>query len=1474
MINKKLWHAMPIVLACFAGQANATTWYYFSGHRPFSDVPIFQSMDDLCRAYKFPELGYFIPSHSPTTCQYYLTQNPNDDDYLGTIDASAVDCEDPHSQPWIRAWEAPSCKCSSGYKADPSAFPLRCVSATPPESEQDSCSAGSYSGNPIFLAGAEKIRAETDWTDSGPAALGMTRFYRSNWGSSRPGLPTGLGVAWNHSLSFQLQLGVTSQTFAIIDPEGHRRTFSKAPSSAIWTADNSADSLSATPSGWIYKRADNDTQLTFDSSGRLQTKTERGGFVTTYGHDSSGRLTMVHNGFGRTLSLGYDGAGRLSTVTTPDGRTIGYSYDTMDRLAFVTYPDGKSRGYLYENSSYPHALTGIVDESGVRWGSFGYDSLGRATSTQLAGGAERYDVSYPDSNSASVRDPLGTERSYVYGSNKNKLAVAGSSLPSGTGGSDAASRTQDANGLITSETDFKGVKTDTTWDVARRLPASVTRAAGTPEAQTVATQWHATFSLPVLITQAGRTTAYTYDDKGNTLSRAITDTASSPNTTRTWRWTWNAQGLAATETAPNGALTTFEYDPSGNLVKSTNALGHVTQYAYDSANRLIATIAPNGLVTSYTWDTRDRLLSKTVGNQPATTLSYQPTGLLDTQTLPDGLSLSYAYDSAHRLTGWSNNRGESGSYTLDAMGNRTAEQVRNSAGAVAWTTARSINSLNRLAASTAGPNQTDSFAYDANGERVSETNGLNQSTHYGLDPLRRIKAITNAANATATLGYNALDAVTRASDFKGVATTYARDALGNATSESSADIGTTRTQYDALGLPSSITDAMGQATQIQRDLLGRPILITFADGQTTSLVYDKAKGSKGYLTSFTDRSGTTTYTRDVFGRVRVQIQTLVNGLSQRVVYGYTLAGQLASITYPDGSQLDYLYDATGRLIQINRNGSPVVAGLAWNPMGQPTAWNWPFVSQTLGAGRSYDTAGRMTSTEFSNYVYDAAGRITSLTQKLLLPGDSDPTHSSIASANSTWNVSYDSVGRITGFNAKGSQTSFGYDANGNRSASTKTQGGQTTGRGYTINGSSNRLDGFSQSAGGTTTNVAYTYNANGDLISDGLRTYSYNAEGRLSAATTGATDASPTTRYAHNALGQRVFKTEPLYPPAEGDETDPGFFQSLLNFFTKLWGPNTTEAEKQGFAFMYDEDGSLLAETGTGGANSTGSTSYIYLPTASGPMPVAAVINGQLYAVHSDHLNTPRRLTDSTGQAVWQWAYSAFGDNAPTLAKYRFANLDINPNPGTTGISEVVMNLRWPGQYYDKESGLFDNRFRSLDPRIGRYTQFDPIGWAGGPNGYLYVDGNPLSYMDPWGLEKLVLGNPRDFALQGSAASDPDIQGTLILYGHGNDSAIADQRDGTTKALGPNEAANLIKKSGLWKPGMPITVKACYVGADNGFNQKLADQLGVPVTGPDGYLEMLPRMSGGYGFGGIWGWYWGGFKGSPGQWVTRSPRRQ
>jgi RHS repeat-associated protein len=341
----------------------------------------------------------------------------------------------------------------------------------------------------------------------------------------------------------------------------------------------------------------------------------------------------------------------------------------------------------------------------------------------------------------------------------------------------------------------------------------------------------------------------------------------------------------------------------------------------------------------------------------------------------------------------------------------------------------------------------------------------------------------------------------------------------------------------------------------------------------------------------------------------------------------------------------------------------------------------------------------------------------------------------------TWTVGYDAAGRITSFNAPGSTATFSYDANGNRQGSVQStaNGTATNGviRSYTVGSNSNRLLDYSQitvgPSGSVTTSASYSYNANGDLINDGKR-YDYNAEGRMTSLTTGLMASSKTTRYAYNALGQRVFKTEPLLNGGTTTElASPTFVAALQAFYAQQWNPAIT-AEQAGWEYLYDEDGNLAAEYGTGGPDSAGSAKYMYLPTPNGPMPIVAFIDARRYAVHTDHLNTPRRLTLPSGVASWQWKYSAFGDEQPTLALNRFVNTSVNPNPGTTTTPAVTYNARYPGQYADKESGLNYNYFRTYNAETGRYTQSDPIGLEGGWNRFGYVNGNPLSLSDPEGL--------------------------------------------------------------------------------------------------------------------------------------------
>src|SRR5207249_10971861 len=199
---------------------------------------------------------------------------------------------------------------------------------------------------------------------------------------------------------------------------------------------------------------------------------------------------------------------------------------------------------------------------------------------------------------------------------------------------------------------------------------------------------------------------------------------------RTWTYTYNANGSVLSVNGPRtdvSDVTTYTYYANddadlgkrGNVATITNAAGHLTSItAYNAHSQPTTIVDPNGMTITLGYDARQRLTSRNSGGE-VTSYDYDGVGQLTKVTLPDGSFLSYSYDAAHRLTGMADNLGNSIAYTLDAMGNRTLEEVFDPANALAQKRSRVYNSLNRLFQELGAQNQITEYTYDDQGNVLS-----------------------------------------------------------------------------------------------------------------------------------------------------------------------------------------------------------------------------------------------------------------------------------------------------------------------------------------------------------------------------------------------------------------------------------------------------------------------------------------------------------------------------------------------------------------------------------------------------------------------------------------------------------------------------------------------------------------------------------------------------------------------------------
>lgn len=1250
-------------------------------------------------------------------------------------------------------------------------------------------------GNPCASDTGNKEYRESDFSWEG---RDFQRVYNS---IGEIPLLTGMGDNWAHPFSGRLMFDNGGYPNLWVRADGYMESLASAgamyrPSSSKNAAlRKETDAAVVAAKGvWELMRADGGS-LWFGADGRLR-RIENGAAVLSLGYCSGAALgtdTCPHSDYvakvtsssGRSLTFEYTsistpvGTGntrqdaRIRRVLADGMVLVEYEYDTTARLVRVRHggPSGPGRQYLYAEAdllcrdhqgntiancnvaNYPNNLTGVLDEQGVRITRYTYDDKNRVTSSEHAGGTGRVSLNYVSATSVEVTLPAGARKTYTFNSLPFKRPTQ--AVISTT---DGGSRTVSAgytNDRVSHSIGGTGGRTNLASSdglhETSRVEGLTAAGATTVRTRTTQTDWNATSGLPAerRVYDAGNVLvgkqAWTYNGRRQALTASTVDPVSSIARTTTFTYCEAADvtagncpvlGLLTAVDGPRTDIadtTLYTYYPSddsacatspstcayrkGDLWMTTDAVGHTAEtLRYDGLGRPLSSKDPNGVVTDLEYDPRGWLTAvKLRGTNQAseaddrvTRFEYKTTGLIGKVTQVDGAFTEYVYDDAQRLIEIRDNAGNKLHYTLDLAGNRLKEDTQDASGTLHRTLSRVYNQLGQLKSAKDAYEHATGYAYDAQGNADTVTDALGKVTDNDYDPLGRlVRTLQDVAgiNAQTQYQHDALDQVTQITDPKGLNTVYGYNGQGDLASISSPDTGATSYTFDSAGNRKSQTDARGIQSTYSYDALNRP----------TGIAYPDSSLNIGYTYDVSQR---VCAAGETFSQGRLTQVTAQAGSTQ---YCYDRFGQLVRKVQTSNGRaltLRYAYTLAGRLSSITYPDGAVVSyqrdvqgrvvqvdakpagGIAETLLAQAT--HHPFGAI---AGWTYGN-GRALSREVDlNYqpkaVRDAAAGGLSVAFGF---DEASNLTSLTSSTGPAVKLDYDALGRLTYLRdgpTGAAIDSYTYDATGNRLSFANSAGSQV----YTYPVDSHRL---SQAGSGG----ARSYDASGNTTAVGSDGFVYNDAGQLSQfKQSGVVKAS----YQYNGAGEQVRKS------VAGTERH----------------------------MIYDEAGHWLGEYDGNGATIQ---QAIWLDDL--PVGVWSGHSAQqkLFYVEADHLGTPRVVIDPVRDvAVWNWDLKgeAFGNSPP------------NQDPDMDGTA-FAFNLRFPGQVFDSVSGLNYNYFRQYEVAVGRYSQSDPIGLAGGINGFLYANATPLMAIDPTGETAIA---PYEVGPNSAAAATAAAGGATVVVG-------------------------------------------------------------------------------------------------------------
>lgn len=775
-----------------------------------------------------------------------------------------------------------------------------------------------------------------------------------------------------------------------------------------------------------------------------------------------------------------------------------------------------------------------------------------------------------------------------------------------------------------------------------------------------------------------------------------------------WQFEWNDLRQLCEATDPQGGGYRFEYDARGNLSASVDpedekfltgwdedfALpcsqilpnGGTWYYQYSARGDLIATIDPAEQVTRYDYDTQGNLIRQVDACGNESHYAYNPRGQLIRQTDCSGYMTRVAYDEWGQLQSLTDASGAMTHYHFSATG-LLEKQILPDGRAPQF----QYDPAGQLAKIVSPAGDITTFARNARGQVTERGDACQQRVRFQYDTLGHLVCLLNEKGEAYRFEYDALHRLTAEYDLSGQCKQYQYNASGAVIA---------LTHYPDAAIPALQTSPL--FTAFERDQTGR-LRARMTHDCRTEYRYDKSGLT---VTRFTRAEWAQAQIEQrepvVLDTLAFSYNTLGQLTEERNLGGdyrhhYDPVGNLLKTVLPDGRALRHLYYGSGHLQQTNLVDGEDIQVLAEYERDRLHRE----VRRTQGALQQqteYDASGRIVAnitrlgvraSVFApvidkRYGYDANDN---LIERVVNYGHSDrPFHYGPRDAEQ---YHYDQAGQITAKVQGHDSRDYLYDAAANlldRTSPVANNNRVTQFEGYRY-----QYDGFGRMAERTHERKRLR------------QFFEYNSDHRVVRVRFDNHPEFTRVEYGYDALGRRTEKV--LHRQGhEGAVPEPEVIRFFWNGMT-LCGECSGNKPKNAVLYTY-RAGSYapLARVDT----------FHYEEADTGKVHHST----EVFYYHN-HLNgMPEELTDETGAIVWRGHASLWGNTQHEENKQYVV---------------VAQNLKLQGQYLDRETGLHYNTFRYYDPVMGRFTQPDPIGLAGGINLYAYAP-NPLGWVDPWGL--------------------------------------------------------------------------------------------------------------------------------------------